>query len=173
MISRNKQPRLLARVEQYIGHLTSVKADYKARPSFSVPCDPATPTASNYASLLFTRTENSIGMGMAKRSNAYLEQRRILINDVIRRSAFSAYCVSWLFKPRTGNSRRELSEGAVVRSTETSTSKKSRNPFRCHRIDISGLTTVRTERQSKSLDSWAGVKRTESVARRGFFCLST
>jgi hypothetical protein len=82
MISRNKQPRLLARVEQYIGHLTSAEADYKASPSFSVPCDPATPTASNYASLLFTRIEDSIGMGIAKRLNAYLEQRRILINDV-------------------------------------------------------------------------------------------
>src|SRR5262249_55271727 len=123
--------------------------------------------------LLFTRIENSIGMGMAKRSNAYLEQRRILINDVIRRSAFSAYCVSWLFKPRTGNSRLELSEGAVVRSTETSTSKQSRNPVPAHRMNIAGLTRVGTERQSKRLDSWAGVKRSESVARRGFFCLST
>src|SRR5262245_40682705 len=89
--SRNKQPRLLARGGANIGHLTSAEADYKASPSFSVPCDPATPPASNYASLLFTRIENSIGMGIAKRLNAYLEQRRILINDVENESAF--HCV--------------------------------------------------------------------------------
>jgi len=127
MISRNKQPRLLARVEQYIGHLTSAKADYKARPSFSVPCNPGNSDGQQLRVASVHSDRNSIGMGMAKRLNAYLEQRRILINDVIRRSGFSTYCVSWLFRPRTGNSRRELSEGgaaeqAALHSAESSSS---------------------------------------------------
>src|SRR5437660_6096789 len=47
-----------------------------------------------------------------------------------------------------------------------------RDPLRCHRIKVSGLTTVRASRQSKTLARWASAKRIELVALRGFFCRS-
>jgi hypothetical protein len=45
--------------------------------------------------------------------------------------------------------------------------QKRRNPLRCQRIKVSGLTIVRASRQSKKRDSRANVKRTPSVAYRG------
>ena len=47
--------------------------------------------------------------------------------------------------------------------------QNSRNPFRCHRIRVSGLTMVKACRHSKNVASSAMVKRTASVARLGLF----
>jgi hypothetical protein len=46
--------------------------------------------------------------------------------------------------------------------------QNSRNPLRCQRINVSGLTMVRAVLQSNRRDSRANVKRMASVARRGF-----
>jgi len=51
--------------------------------------------------------------------------------------------------------------------------QNSRNPFRCHRMSVSGFTTVRSRRRSISRDSAASVTRVASSARRGFTCRST
>jgi hypothetical protein len=45
--------------------------------------------------------------------------------------------------------------------------QNSRKPFRCHRMSVSGLTTLRTRRQSISRDSARSVIRVASSARRG------
>jgi hypothetical protein len=47
--------------------------------------------------------------------------------------------------------------------------QNSRNPFRCHRIRVSGLTMISACRHSKNLASSAMVKRTASVARLRLF----
>src|SRR5207249_4320946 len=51
--------------------------------------------------------------------------------------------------------------------------QNSRNPLRCHRINVSGLTTVKASRHSKYLERYASVKRIGSVALRGFLFRST
>ena len=43
-----------------------------------------------------------------------------------------------------------------------------RNPFRCQRMKVSGLTTRSAERQAKSLPTVAITNRIESVAQCGF-----
>ena len=45
------------------------------------------------------------------------------------------------------------------------------NPFRCHQVNVSGLTTVKTSRHSNHLESRA--QRIESVAARGLAFRST
>src|SRR5262245_45539066 len=51
--------------------------------------------------------------------------------------------------------------------------QNSRNPFRCERTNVSGFTTVRADGQSKDRINCASIKRSESVARRGFCFRST
>jgi len=50
--------------------------------------------------------------------------------------------------------------------------QNSRNPLRCHRMSVSGFTTVRSRRQSMSRDSATSVIRVASSARRGLTCRS-
>ena len=46
-------------------------------------------------------------------------------------------------------------------------------PFRCHRMSVSGLTTINRRRHSISRDSATSAIRVASSARRGFACRST
>ena len=51
--------------------------------------------------------------------------------------------------------------------------RESRNPFRCHRIKVSGFTTIKRCCQATSRDSVPSTNRVASSARRGFTCRST
>jgi hypothetical protein len=46
--------------------------------------------------------------------------------------------------------------------------QNSRQPWRCHRISVSGLTTVRSARQSRNWERRTSAMRVDASARRGF-----
>ena len=69
------------------------------------------------------------------------------------------------------NCRRSAGNGGRPRGTDFQR-QNNWKPLRCHRMSVSGFTTVRSRRQSMSRDSTTSVIRVASSARRGFTCRS-
>ena len=59
------------------------------------------------------------------------------------------------------------STGMVGRPGRDFPRQNSRQPWRCHRISVSGLTTVRSARQSRNRERMSSAARVDALARRG------